>query len=323
MTSDKAKMRTHARGDFLPSSASSHVVFRCSLFLVPSAFCLSAFLTACAAGPKPHQPAKPRAADIGPVTPGTAPIMTVPVSGLEVQWWVADNTDNAVGAALYELSDGPAPMPPEQARAWIDNGLRMARLPLKSLAAFQQRAPSVYTLERTWLGGATQWTPMFTGRRTESGAVSVDGSTTTLQPGVLRFIGRAWPAPSREGDVVRLELALQLQTRQRDEALAALKLKAAGPATPAEEGPIFSRMTLDTALTPGWVYVIAPERPGVEWEEKNPKRRADADGAAPQLGPQVLPPPTLGEAMMAIDPPRGADRPGTRPLKAVVVLVPR
>lgn len=259
--------------------------------------------------------------------PGTEGEVVQARDGLEVRWWIADDSGGEVGAALFELADGAAPLSPERARDWIDNGLRFVRIPEPRLAELQRRLPAVQSLERTWYGWITQWTPVFTGRRVSPGATILIGGSAAPDgffrtPGVLRLIARAWPASTREGRVLRLELASQLQTTTRDEALGALGLKGIGARDAAEEGRIFPVLTADTSLVGGWVYVIAPERPGVEWKRAG-RVRGDSQGAegSRELGPQAVPPPTLGEAMMAIDPP--TDRPGERALKAVVVLIPR
>lgn len=249
-------------------------------------------------------------------------------SGLEVQWWVADDTDGAVGAVLYEVADGAAPLPPERARALIDNGLRVVRVRLDRLGELQRRLPTVRTLERTWFGSILDWKPLFTGLRLDpppgggQPVVMVDGVPERMPVGVLRIIGRSWVASSASGEVLRFEAVPQLRTSVRDEAVAALGLKNTGPATVPEEGRLFTMMAVSTALERGFVYVIAPESPGVEW--KDAKARAREAGSSPAggvAGPEITPPPTVGEAMMTVRP--AADRPGQRPLKAVVVLVPR
>lgn len=267
------------------------------------------------------------------------PLVDVARGGLEVQWWVADDSGGEVGAALFDLADGAAPIPASTARAWIENGLRVVRVKLEDLGTLQARLPAVRSLERTWYGGVLDYKPLFVGRRVgEAGGASagskgpvlqVDGRPERLQPGVLRLIGRAWSAASESGDVLRFEAAVQLQTSSRDEAMAALNLKGAGPRTVVEEGRVFSSLTMETALPLGFVYVIAPESPGVEWRgaEPRPGRVAEGEGAN-AAGPVVRPLRTVGEAMMSFDPGDAGEGGGAaalakRRLKALVVVIPR
>lgn len=287
-------------------------------------------------------------------TPYAFPLVDRVRSGLEVQWWITDDTGGAVGAALFDLADGAAPLPPERARALIDNGVRLVRIPLAKLPDLQARLPTVRTLERTWFGGVTEWKPLFTGlrlfpvsapRSKDSASPAkpldpvllIDGVPERVPPGVLRVIGRAWTAASASpgaAEVLRLEAAVQLQTASRDDAIAALRLKNAGPTSVVEEGRIFGSTSIDAALEPGSVYVLAPESPGVEWKDERTRRRERdqaAQGAAQPTtaGPEISPPRTIGEAMMAVDPTpnaqANADAPTTlrRPLKAILVLIPR
>ncbi|MFM9957718.1 MAG: hypothetical protein ACKVZJ_06560 [Phycisphaerales bacterium] len=277
-------------------------------------------------------------------SPYAFPLVDRARGGLEVQWWVADDREGAVGSALFDLADGAAPLPAAQARALIDNGLRLVRVRLDALVALQDRLPAVRNLERTWFGGVLDYKPLFIGRRIgtvpaasgpgDSLVLLIDGKPERVPPGVLRLIGRAWAAPGEAGDVLRFEAAVQLQTSSRDDAIAALKLKAAGPRGIVEEGRVFSSLSIETALTPGYAYVVAPESPAAEWRGTSPRdrARAEAEEAPERAGPVVRPTRTIGEAMMSFDPGEAGGTPGTpgaagdlhkRKLKAVLVLIPR
>jgi hypothetical protein len=310
-------------------------------------------LTACRNTSKPTASKSAPATDqLPPVgntdttSPHAFPLVDRVSKGLEVQWWVADDTDGAVGAALFDLADGAAPLPPERARALIDNGLRLVRVPIAKLAELQTRLPTLRTLERTWFGSVVDWKPIFTGLRleptiraaegnvrasTSDPVLLINGVPERVAPGVLRIIGRSWTASSTAGEALRLEAAVQLQTAVRDQAVAALKLKNAGPTSVVEEGRVFASTSLDIALPAGFAYVLVPESPGVEWKDARARKRAKAEAQAGEgsgtAGPDVAPPRTIGEAMMSVQsrPPTGPnDSPALRrPIKAVVVLVPR
>jgi hypothetical protein len=310
-------------------------------------------LTSCKGNSKaPTSQQSPAADQLPPVgntdttSPHAFPLVDRVSKGLEVQWWVADDSDGAVGAALFDLSDGAAPLPPERARALIENGLRLVRVPLAKLAELQTRLPTLRTLERTWFGSVVDWKPIFTGLRLEPAirpaegnvrastadpVLLINGVPERVAPGVLRIIGRSWTANSTTGEALRLEAAVQLQTAVRDQAVAALKLKSAGPTSVVEEGRVFASTSLDIALPTGFAYVLVPEAPGVEWKDARARQRAREEARASEgsgtAGPEVAPPRTIGEAMMSVQsrPSSGPnDNPALRkPIKAVVVLIPR
>lgn len=267
-----------------------------------------------------RRPAPPDAAPQKAQGAEDFPLVTRAANGLEVRWWVADDSDGAVGRALVDLGDGAAPLPEGVSRRWIASGLRMVRIKGEDLESLQQRLPTVVTEQRTWHGWATDWTPLFTGRRLEPGPIVVDAETRRAPAGVLRLLGRAWVAPSRDGDVLRLEILPQSQTGVRDETLAALGLRGAGPTKVIDEGPVYRELAIDAALDRSHVYVIAPESPSVEWRGTGERKRPDPE-PTPEAGPRAVPAPTFGEAMMAFTP--DANTPGKRALKAIVVLVPR
>lgn len=248
----------------------------------------------------------------------TAPLARNAIDGLELHWWITFDDGGAVGSTLVSLSDGAPPLSPQTQQAWIENGLRMVRIPENKLPELEARLPAVRSLERTWFGWATEWTSLFIGRRAGgSGPVLIDGQPVTLAPGTLRLLARTWTAQGSTGPVLRLELAMQHQTRVADDVLATTGLRASVARTLLDEGSVFAQLNVDAALEPGWVYAISSERPGVEWSASRRKRTEnDGDGEA---GPKVSPPPTLGEAMLS----QASDNPAVRGVKVVVVLVPR
>lgn len=296
-------------------------------------------LAGCAsAPPEPTEPA-PRVRRDQPVEPAFnqlasplyEPIVSGRVSGLEVHWWMGDDTDGAVGKALARYArDEPAEQP--TLRRWRAEGLRFVRVPEEELRSLQEDAPPITQWRRTWFGVAPRWTEVFRGRRAGGDVpLIIDGRQRELERGVLRFLARCWPAPAPGGGVhLRLELALQLHR--------------VGPATPdqvfsgprrtspEEEGRIFHELTLETTLREGEMLAITAEHPGVEWGEPREQARDEgplderlAPEPTPVARPDQAPGPagrramTLGEAMLS------ATREQTKiaPGRVVILLVPR
>jgi len=193
----------------------------------------------------------------------------------------------------------------------------------------EQSLPSIQQRHRQWVGWATRWTEVFRGRPTSGiGPVIIDGAARTLPRGTLRVLARCWPAPAQatgpEGSFnVRIELLFQHVPEEAPTAAAVFtepKVR-----LPEDEGELIASLSWTGALEPGFVYVIAPESPGLTWGgTKKPAAPSDTSPPdqptpAPVSGPAVRGPPTLGEAMMAWAPgeaARGAP-------KAVIMLLPR
>jgi len=281
---------------------------------------LAAGVASCSPAPRDRQPTE------APVTP--PPIVTTADAGLEVHWWITDDTDGAVGRALAAWTDPAMPPDPALRDAWSLNGFRMVRAPALDLAEISTRLPPVHMRQRQWVGWVTRWTEVFRGRRA-GGAVPllIDAQRRSLPRGTLRVLLRCWPSFEGTGDaperaVARLELAFQMDESGDEPAQSAF----AAPAVvaPQSEGEVFRALTFSGALEEGFIYIITGEAPGVEWKPGAPGRAPEsgpsASGAATEsLGPPVSAPLTLGEAMFT----RRADEDAGPPVKALLVLLPR
>ncbi len=239
-------------------------------------------------------------------------------NGLEVRWWLTGDTNARVAAVLAPYISNPLPMTPAQAERWNLNGFRMVRAPLAHLPSLQSQLPPIAAIQSTWLGWAREWIEAMRGRRVRPDrALIIDANPRELPAGSLRFLARAWSAPSASGPVLRVELATQLLEQSK------LDIQSDPYARPAilpaeQEGEVFRGLTLAAALEPGFVYIITAEKPGIVWGEETdtPEERLTND---PSFGPELPRPLTLGQAMLSAT---AADT-GSAPAKALVVLVPR
>lgn len=315
-----------------------------------SAAMLGAALAGCAGANRPIAVVQaPRS------TAAPAPIVTTANDGLEVHWWIADDTDGAVGHALSIYAD-PALPDAEHIRArWNANGLRMVQVPQEQFAGLQSRLPAVRAQRKLWVGWVTSWTEIVRGRRAGGASpLIIDGQRSPMPFGVLRLIARCWPAPAepQAADqwggpaMVRLELACQLQVEEN----ADVRDVFAQPRIAAvqDEGPVFRQLTLETLLDPQFVYVITSEAPNVVWSSRgasmtqtlspqapvNSGAGDDASAGEPEasfevevraalpfdsIGPPVSSPLTVGQAMLSAS----HSETGWRDIRIIVVLIPR
>jgi len=239
--------------------------------------------------------------------------------GLEVRWWLADDSEGAVGRALAALGAEESPATETAAASWSLNGVRWMRLPASKLGELEAALPAVQQKEQGWMGWASTWTEVYRARAESGGVVvaDVEGSRL-LAPGRARLIARCWTAPEfgTEGGLVqrlRLEMTVQsvsARRRGRDD------LTGQGGTGIEDQGPVVRGLTVETALDEGFIEVITAERPGVVWGvDEAPAGETAGSGYGPPA-PEVR---TVGDVLMVTS---GVGR-GAPALKAVLVLVPR
>lgn len=283
-----------------------HQVSAARMLLLTAALLTFTLSIACESKPAP----RPAAAFDPSIRGGT--------NGLEVRWWLTGDTNARVAAVLAPYAANPVPMTPAQTERWNLNGLRMVRAPLADLPALQSQLPPIAAIQSTWLGWAREWIEAMRGRRVRPDrALLIDANPRELPAGSLRFLARAWSAPSASGPVLRIELATQLLEQAK------LDIQSDPYASPVilpaeQEGEVFRGLTLAAALEPGFVYIITAEKPGIVWGEETDQPE-ESPAAEPSFGPEVAGPLTLGQAMLSAT---AADT-GSAPAKALVVLVPR
>lgn len=287
--------------------------------------------------PRRTQPVR-EALEAPALAPASEPIVAASRHGLEVHWWIADDTDGVVGEALRAFAEPALPLSPELRERWRVNGLRMVRLTVEQFDALQRTLPPLHARRRLWVGWVTQWQEIFRGRRAGGPAgLLVDGQRRSLPAGALRLIARAWPAPGlaeeghRAGAIApqaRLELALQLQAERPRSATDVFEQPSLLPAE--QEGTVFHPLTLETALEDGFVYLITSEDPQIEWSAgAAPAREPPPPGAeeiplldvSPEdvFGPPASGALTLGEAMLSAT----YEETGARDFRVLIALLPR
>lgn len=254
-------------------------------------------------------------------------------SGLEVQWWVVDDPESFVGAALAKYGAHTESDLDEATRdLWWSNGLRVLAIPLDDLARVKSRLDVGAVGHVQWLGLLPTWTqivvgPEFKGRRAinldsgEAGRVVLDG-------GKMRLLARCWTAPAGDGKpTIRLELMpqhVEPDVAKRRE-MASIESKPWGIE---DEGLVFTRLRAGWSADGSVAYLIVPEAPVTDWEKVAERSEQSAAArereqniaSATRVGPFEGSIPSVGEAMLtsALSDPEG--RIGKR---IVIVLVPR
>lgn len=280
-------------------------------------------------------------------------------SGVEIQWWVVEDPESLVGAALAKYAEiggtgaaHPAPAETEQrdevahalssidardfdeqTRAlWWANGLRVLRVPIDDLGAVKSRLDAGTVGHTQWLGLLPTWTqvvsgPDFNGRR----AIQLDsgeGGRLVLDGGRMRLLARCWTAPSGDGTpTIRVELVPQHvepnATKRRD--LAALESR---PWSIEDEGLVFTRLRAGWSADGRVAYLIVPESPATDWakvseraERSTAAREREQNIAeATRVGPFAGSIPSVGEAMLTS---ALSDPEGKIGKRIVIVIVPR
>lgn len=258
------------------------------------------------------------------------PIVTGATEGLEVHWWLADDSGGAIGAALAPYATDLQPDDRATRGRWESSGFRLVRVPSDRWPTVEPALVPLHQRTKDWIGWTPQWREVFRGRRVGGEQpIVIEGERTDLPRGLLRVLLRSWPAPPADPAVrrpeVRVEIAFQLlpvDARSRDP-FARPKI-----VPPEEEGAILRRLTMQSALDPGYVYILTAEAPGVTWERRSdsPVDAPASDdgeraGAMDELipGPPASGPRTLGEAGLGAS----VDETKNRPAKAVIVFIPR
>lgn len=294
-----------------------------------AAACLTPLLAACSSAPDSADTA-------AAPSPSPEAVLSAGVvgnqSGLEVQWWVVDDPQSFVGAALAKYATAEVDLDPAARDLLWANGLRILAVPFNDLGLVKSRLDVGAVGHVQWLGLLPTWTqlvigPAFNGRR----AINLDGGSggrVVLDGGQLRLIARCWTAPAGDG---RPEIRLEIMPQHvepdapRKREIAALEGRSW---TVEDEGLLFSRLRAGWSADGSVAYLIVPEAPATDWAKVSERAERSSEALererllaeAARVGPFAGAIPTVGEAMLtsALSDPEG--RIGKR---IVIVLVPR
>jgi len=279
---------------------------------------LAAALGACAGPNSDKSPA--------PVAP--APVVRGSESGIEVVWWVVDDREGAIAAAIRAHLDRPVPAPPDQIRLWRANGLHVFALPPAAVEQVRSALPVLGPVQRQWLGLLSEWAEVVKGPELGPGRYAgLDSGVLRLEPGRLRMLARCWSVPdltrtveSTPAALLRLELMPQLAEGRRREAPA--PLAEPGPTAAPDAGLTFPRLTLSITADGADAIVIVGAAPDHDWTLASPPPRPETPQDAAPVSPFGPPPPgapTLGELMLTGAPLSAA----AETTRVVLVVLPR
>lgn len=242
--------------------------------------------------------------------------------GVELHWWLTQDSDSVIARALAPYDETKAFLPEEVRERLRLSGVRVLAVPLSEIVVVHQVAPPTSAWSRRWLGQSPEWLQIMRSRRVaESTRSVVYGSEQRLPEGVLRLLGRAWIVPERvereEGPSIeasmRIELVAQVQQRDpvtdRDNRFAIPREDSVTPALEGQ-GPLLEELLLGLTVPPGYAIVLTTAAPEADWsqvegvtrenliEELERRESAvadeagadDAEGSAPaRFGPTVGP----------------------------------
>ncbi|HRQ73562.1 MAG TPA: hypothetical protein PLU35_11080 [Phycisphaerales bacterium] len=276
-----------------------------------------AALGACA-GPRPDEPAQ--------VAP--APVVRGAESGIEVAWWVVDDREGALAAAIRAHLDRPVPAPSDQVRLWRANGLHVFALPPTAVEEVRSALPVLGPVQRQWLGLLSEWAEVVKGPELAAErAAGLDSGVLRLEPGRLRMLARCWTVPdlsrtveSTPAALLRLELMPQLAERRRRDAIA--PLEGPRPTGATDAGLTFARLTLSITADGGDAIVIVGAPPAHDWTLASAPERPETPQDAAVISPFGPPPPgapTIGELMLTGAPLTSA----AETTRVVLVVLPR
>lgn len=266
-----------------------------------------------------------------------------PRMGLEVAWWVIEESVNVTDPALGPPSPSatqliaryaarPVPVTESTVRAWHESGLRLVAVPVAELAGLREQLRPLGPNQQQWIGQTTQWVEVARGRKLDrTEPVRLDSGELRLPAGSTRLLLRSWVAPapvgSTAGAVLQTEVVPQHVSVRESGRLTLEDLTPKAVQGREQEGAVFQRLLLETALDGADAILIVPESPGRSWSvdagaASEPGDEWDAGlpegesaGAVPGFGPPVPDMASLGEMMFT-------DR-GTATTRAVIVLIPR
>jgi hypothetical protein len=210
---------------------------------------------------------------------------------------------------------------------WESSGLRLVRVPIDRLDEIQAAAPAVSQRYRLPIGWTTAWTEVFRGRRVGGETVKIAGVGRAPPRGVVRLLARCWPLPGTAS--AQLDLLVQVEAEAGAETRDPFKRPEILPED--RQGEAVRELTLESAVAPGFAYVITCEEPGVRW--MGPAEAGGESGFSPPpveapdesmpvkdpLAPLLGVTRTLGEAALA----SSTEGDPRRKHKAVIALIVR
>ncbi|MFG0293863.1 MAG: hypothetical protein ACF8MJ_12030 [Phycisphaerales bacterium JB050] len=242
--------------------------------------------------------------------------------GVELHWWLTQDSDGVVARALAPYDQDLEFLPEELRERLRLSGVRIVAVPLSEIVVVHQVAAPASAWSRRWLGQSADWLQIMRSRRVAEGTRGVVyGSEQRLPEGVLRLLGRAWIVPERvEGEegtsigaLMRLELVAQVQQRDpRVDHENHFEIPNLNLVTPALEGqgPLLEELMVGLTVPPGYAIVMTTASPEADWssvegvtrenllDELQRRETEEAgesvvegvgEGGAPRFGPSAAP----------------------------------
>ncbi len=200
-----------------------------------------------------------------------------------------------------------------QVRAWRENGLRIAVIPMNQLNQLMESIPREPVHESTWVGQASGWTPVAEGSPIQDSRIfQIQGEELYLKEGRFQLMVRSWIMQST-GDSkpqLRIELLPRLWVENKS-------LFAGAMGQPREHITYMPELAAAFNLTGSHAIAILSEDPFVSWSSlMAPERGTQGDNPSDDsvedpadkpnhvdiltkpIGPQPIPILTVGEELL-------------------------
>lgn len=194
-----------------------------------------------------------------------APIDSVSTRGLEVRLWVVDDTYWSASRALLPYVE--AGSSDESIERWADWGFRLVRVPIQDVQGVLDSLRPVQPINTQWLGEFGQWRAIVRAGELQTSRVRVGDHSVSIERGRPRLIARSWVEPMLTEDAVipavRLDLAMQIETKKRSNASALYQIDRERMIE--DEGPILDELIRSSMMDGSYALVLVGEAPGFDW----------------------------------------------------------
>ena len=205
-------------------------------------------------------------------------------NGLEIRHWTVSDNLALIQSALHSVDATPA-MDETISRQFQANGLSLMRVDASRLPELKARLGSVLSDVSEWHGQAPTWRDIQSGVNSGSAAVVVDGQIRTFRRGRIQLMMRGWTSWMEDGPFVHLELAFRHNEHTRTPLREVLRGGLDSPDL------LVTSLSLEASLEADQAYVLFMVPAQNDEDSPQPPSRTR------NMGPEVTPPPALGELL--------------------------
>lgn len=213
-------------------------------------------------------------------------------TGIEVEWWVveaAPANGPRIREAIARSSKNPVRTAKGVLDVWRASGLRVLAVPEGEVGSFREAMGVASSIQRQRLGGVGQ-SVLAAVELSGGRVVQLDNGMLLVPRGRLELALRCHiapdPTPPSTGEGVAAAIVVEITPRLTQVVPPTLM---DGQAT---APVVFDRLRMEGLIRKGEVLIVLPDSPTPALDE------VVEPNAVPQIGPEVPPPPSLGEVLL-------------------------